>query len=138
MRTPLAACLLALFATSATYASLDKAREAWLRGRYVEAEEQYEKLLADAKTRAAASVGLSKAFASQGKYDKALDAVDAGLKKDPKDAGLLARRAELLHFRGDWDDAVKAADAALAADAKNFLARWVRLQVFRDRGDLDK
>lgn len=138
MRTPLAACLSLLLAASAASASLDKAREAWLRGRYVEAEEQYEKLLDDAKTRAAAAVGLSKAYASQGKYDKAQETVEKALKKDAKDTGLLARQAELLYFRGRWEDAEKAADAALAVDAKALLAKWVRAQIYRDRGDLKK
>src|SRR5262249_35243946 len=51
---------------------------------------------------------------------------------------LLARRAELLHFRGRWDDAEKAANAAIAAQEGNLLAHWVLAQVQRDRGDLEK
>src|SRR5262249_19999479 len=60
------------------------------------------------------------------------------LKDLPKDADLNARRAEVLYLRGRWDDAVKAAEQALAARADHFLGRWVRAQVYRDRGDIAK
>src|SRR5262245_37948254 len=97
------ACLL-VFAAAAHAAdepaTLASVRERWLRGNYAEARALYETLAKDAKQRAAATVGLSKAHQSKGDYDAALRVVDEALKDDAKDAGLLARRAELLHFRG--------------------------------------
>jgi tetratricopeptide (TPR) repeat protein len=117
---------------------LKEARQRWLKGNYEEAQEKYEELAKDAKLRSPATVGLSKALQSQGEYDKALAVVAAALKTLPKDADLLARKAELLHLRGKWDEAEKVANAALARKKDHFLARWVRAQVYRDRGDLKK
>jgi tetratricopeptide (TPR) repeat protein len=139
----LRACLLLLCATSLVTGApapptLQEARQRWLKGNYEEAQELYEKLLADARTRPAAAVGLSRALQSQGEYDKALTAVEKGLKDAPKDADLLARQAELLFARGRWAEAQKAADAALAVNPKQFSARWVLVQVARDSGDQDK
>jgi tetratricopeptide (TPR) repeat protein len=138
----LAPCLLILAAAPGAPAAppspLQEARERWLRGNYDEAQAAYEKLAADPKLKGPAAVGLSRALESKGEYDQALAAVEGALAGLPKDAGLLARRAELLYLRGRWDEAVKAADEAVAADKNNFPARWVRAQVFRDRGDLKK
>src|SRR5205085_12098585 len=49
-------------------------------------------------TRRSSDLGLSRTLQSTGEYDKALAAVDEALKDAPKDAGLHARRAELLHL----------------------------------------
>src|SRR5262249_21138421 len=85
-----------------------------------------------------AAVGLSRALESQGEYDKALDAAEAALRDSPKDANLLARRAEVLYLRGRWGEAEKAAEACLAVHKDHFRVRWVQAQVYRDRGDLKK
>ena len=135
----LLACLFVLVATSfLDAASLEDARLRWLKGNYEEAQEQYQELLKKPKLEGPASIGLSRACQSQGQYDKALAVIDKALKSLPRDADLLARRAELLHLRGRWDEADKAAIAALARDDKHLLAHWVRAQVYRDRGDLKK
>jgi tetratricopeptide (TPR) repeat protein len=126
--------------------SLKEARQRWLSGNYGEAREMFEALAKDAKLRPAATVGLSRALESEGEYDKALDVLAAALKDHPKDAGLLARQAELLYLRSRWDEAEKAANAAIDAhshaDRGNeggaFLARWIRAQIYRDRGDMKK
>jgi tetratricopeptide (TPR) repeat protein len=145
MKHTLSAALLVLGAAAGAAAaapSLDDARTRWLKGNYDEAAEQYTELAKDAKLKAEATVGLSRALQSQGEYDKALAVVDDALKDAAKDAQLLARRAEVLYLRGRWDDAEKAADDAVAAskdtEKGHFLARWVRAQVYRDRGDIDK
>src|SRR5207248_1343094 len=118
--------------------SLKSARERFLRGNTDEAIGQYEELAKDAKQKAAAAVGLSRCYEAQGEYDKALAVVDDALKDSAKDVGLLARRAEVLYLRGRWDDAEKAADSALAVEKQCARARWVRAQVWRDRGELAK
>jgi tetratricopeptide (TPR) repeat protein len=115
---------------------LKEARSRWLHGNYDEAREKYQALLKDAKVKAAASVGLSRTWESEGKYEKALEVVATALKDLPKHADLLARQAELFYIRGRWDDAEKAAEKAIKSQKDHFLARWVRAQVFRDRGDL--
>src|SRR3954452_12729846 len=106
MRMLLAGCLFLFTAGAALQAaSLENARLRWLKGNYEEAQEQYEELLKEKKTRGPAAIGLSRTLQSRGKYDRALDVVETALKYLPKDADLLARRANLLHLRGRWDDA---------------------------------
>jgi len=126
--------------------TLKEARQRWLSGNYGEAQEMFETLAKDVKLRPAATVGLSRALESEGKYDKALAVVETALKDHPKDASLLARQAELLYRRGRWDEAEKAANIAIEArshaergnEGGVFLARWVRAQIYRDRGDIKK
>ena len=70
----LAAVALLFFAAPTLRAggTLKDARDTWLKGNYAEAQEIYTALLKDAKLRAPASIGLSKALQSEGEYDKAL------------------------------------------------------------------
>lgn len=119
-------------------ATLKEARQEWLEGNYAEARDLYEKLAKDAKTRHAATLGLSRALERQGDYDKAEKVIAALLADMPKDADLLARHAELHHLRGRFDQAEKTAQAALTENKDHFLAHWVMGQVHRDRGDTDK
>jgi tetratricopeptide (TPR) repeat protein len=116
--------------------ALQEARQRWLHGNYEEAREQYEALLKDEKLKASAAVGLSRALQSLGEYDKAIEVVETALKDAGRDAGLLARHAEILYLRGRWEEAEKQANAALAISKNHFLARWVQAQIWRDRGDL--
>jgi tetratricopeptide (TPR) repeat protein len=118
--------------------TLPEARRRLLHGNYAEARELYTTLARDPAQRAAATVGLSRAFQSEGEYEKALEALDGALKALPANADLLAARAELLYSRGRWDAALKAADQAITAEEEQFLARWVRAQVYRDRGELNR
>lgn len=114
--------------------TLKSARDTWLKGNYAEAQEIYAELVKDPKLRAAASIGLSKALASEGEYDKALSVIDAVWKDAPKHVDVLARRAELLHLRGRWDEAGKLAQQVLDEKEDHFLARWVLAVLERDRG----
>src|SRR5262249_32963233 len=98
----------------------------------------FEELAKDPKLNAAAAIGINLALQSRGEYDKAADALDAALNADSKNADLHARRAELLYLRGRWEDAEKASGTALELSKDHFRARWIRAQVFRDRGELDK
>src|SRR4051794_7795858 len=119
-------------------AALKDARRRWLRGNYAEAQKRLEALLKHEKVGPLAAVTLSRCLESQGEHDKALTVLEDALKVRPKDTRLLARQAELLHFRGRWDDAEKSASAALVADKEAFLAHWVLGQVHRERGEIKK
>src|SRR5947209_5977799 len=87
--------------------TLKEARQALLRGNYAEARENFDELLKTAETRAAAAIGISKSYQSQGEYEKALSAVDDALGDLAKNADLLARRSEVLYLRGQWEAAEK-------------------------------
>ncbi len=139
MTKQLSACLLILCGLAPLVAApptLKEARERWLKGNYEEAEANYEEIAKTAKLRSPATVGLSRALQGRGEYDKALAVVETALKALPKNAPLLARKAEVLYLRGKWEEAEKAADSALASEPEHFGARWVRGQVYRDRGDV--
>lgn len=140
MRRP---CLFILFLAFASpswadEASLKEARKRWLKGNYEEARELYETLAKEDKTRDAARIGLSRVAQSQGEYDKAQEIIETALKDSPKNADLQARLAEAHYLRGRWPEAEKAAETALEISKEHFLARWVRAQIYRDRGDLKK
>ncbi|WP_439631286.1 tetratricopeptide repeat protein [Gemmata sp.] len=111
-------------------------RQRLLRGNYAEARTGYEALLQEDKPAAAAFVGLARVHRETGEYARAADALDAGLKRYSGDATLLAHRADLALSLGKWDDAAADAEAAIKTDEKNFLARWVRVRLLRDRGDV--
>jgi tetratricopeptide (TPR) repeat protein len=118
--------------------SLTDARQRWLRGNYEEAREQFEALRRQPATQAAATIGLSRVCESVGDYEQALGVLDqpaTGLDRAAI-TDILARRAELQHLRGRWDEAIKTAEQVLALQKDHLLARWVRAQVYRDRGDL--
>jgi tetratricopeptide (TPR) repeat protein len=138
----LCACLILLSflrPAIADEAALKEARQRWLRGNYEEARAQYEALSKEARYKAVAAIGLSRIAQSEGDYDKALASVDATLADKPRDAAdLHARRAEVLYLRGRWNDAESAANLAIKLRNDHFLARWVRAEVYRDRGELKK
>jgi tetratricopeptide (TPR) repeat protein len=119
--------------------TLKEARQRLLRGNYAEARDQFAALAKDAGNRVAAAVGTSRAWRSEGEFDKALTVLDDALKDDAKSPELLAERADLLYARGRWDDAAKDAKAALLASRdQNYLAHWVLARIHRDRGDFVK
>ncbi len=135
------ACLIAVAATTTTHAdgpALKEARTRLLRGNYAEAQAQFEALVKQPDDRVAATVGLAQVFQATGRYNQALTTLDAVLKDHPKNADLLARRAEVLFQRGRWDDARTAALEATRQDRNQFLAHWVLAQLYRDRGELFK
>src|SRR5215468_11263133 len=115
---------------------LAAARQRLQRGNYAEARAAFEELAKDPKTAPAAAAGTAASWRAEGEYTKALSALDDAIKAAADDPDLLAHRADLLFFLGKWDDALKDAEAAIARQEKHFLARWVRAQVLRDKGDL--
>jgi tetratricopeptide (TPR) repeat protein len=130
--------LIGVGAAAAEESPLKDARKLWLKGNYAEARSKYEKRAKEARFKAAAAVGISRTWQSEGEYDKALAVIEKALGELPKNPDLLARQAELLYLRGKWESAEKAADKAVSFKDDQFLARWVRGQIYRDRGDLKK
>lgn len=113
---------------------LAEARQRWLRGNTEEARAGFEKLSADEKHATAASIGVANTWLAEGNHDKAL----AALRKADGNADLLAARADIEFQTGKWDAASAAAEAALKLNPEQFLARWVRAQLIRDKGDVAK
>jgi tetratricopeptide (TPR) repeat protein len=133
------ACLLLLLSAGLACAdgpTLRDARQRWLRGSYEEARALYETLAKDGKHKVPVVIGLSRTWESQGEYEKAQSLITQALSADPQNADLHARSAELLYLRGRWPDAERAVAKALALKPEHFLARWLRGQLCRDRGDL--
>jgi tetratricopeptide (TPR) repeat protein len=132
------ACTLLVLSACPAWAetpTLREARQRWLHGNYEEARSIYQSLAKDAKQKTVAVIGLSRTLQAQGEYDKALEILDGAVGENPANADLHAARAELLYLRGRWTDALQVAEKALALKPEQFLARWVRAQVARDRGD---
>lgn len=139
MRMPFAvASLLLSVAGFARADGLADARKLWLRGNYEEARAKYEVLAKDAKSAVPAAIGVAQTWRSQGEYDKALGALDEGLRGAAANADLLAQRADLLHFLGRWEEAEPIAQQVLSTTPDHFLARWVRAALWRDRGEVKK
>jgi tetratricopeptide (TPR) repeat protein len=114
------------------------ARTRLLHGNFEEAKAAFEVIVKGEKPPPGAVIGLSRTHQSVGDYDKALEVVEAGLKKTPDQPDLLARQADILFFRGRWDEAEKSADKAIVQKDDHFLARWVKAEILRDRGDWEK
>lgn len=130
------ACLVILLTSSfvpADEKALKEARELWLRGEYRAAQRRFDALVGPA-----AAIGSSRCLESLGEHDAAQTKIKDAVEKTPKDYRLLARKAELHYLRGEWADAEKTADAAIKENPYPFVARWVRGQVYRDRGDYKK
>jgi tetratricopeptide (TPR) repeat protein len=115
-----------------------QARQCWLRGDYEKAAKLYQQLAQSSAGRDAATIGLSRAWQSQGKYDQSLAVIDARAQQTPANADLQARRAELLFLRGRWTEADSAAHRALEHNPEHFLARWILAEVHRARGELQQ
>lgn len=110
-------------------AELQDARRLLMTGKYAEAAEIYAK-----EKGPAASLGLARCQASQGKYDEAIQTLKAAGDGDAVQAEL----ARLCFLRGDYTAARTHCDAAIRAKTTNLLARWVRAEVLRVDGKLDE
>lgn len=136
--------LLALLATSAAGPGApDEARQLWKNGRYAEAQEAYDELLKKADdlepaARAKAVLGRADTLASQGEVEKAVEGLQAFQDKQPENAGVAARIAELRLSRGDWAGAEAAAKRALKADPDHLAARWVQARLLEAKGEHDQ
>src|SRR6266568_1001606 len=117
---------------------LKEAKTRLLHGNYGEAAAAFEALAKNDDAKPVAFIGWSKALESQGEYAKAVEVIDQGLAKLKDNPDLLARRAELFHLQGKWVEAEKDADRAIKLKDDQFLARFVKAELTRDRGDYEK
>ena len=116
-------------------AALADARARLLHGNYAEARAAFEaKAKEDATLAPLAAVGIARSHRLVGDSDKALAVLDAAIKAAPKDADVLAARADAHFETGRWDDAEKDADAAIKLKDNQLLARWTKARLLRDRG----
>jgi len=111
---------------------MPQARKLLLRGKYAEAADIYSSL---ASKNAAATVGLARCLAAQGKDDAAEKALAAA--PGPY-AGVLAERAAMAFVHGKVEDARKWADEAIRLDRDQLLARWIVAELDRTAGRLDE
>jgi tetratricopeptide (TPR) repeat protein len=137
------AALGCLAAASASAADPDEgaasARKLWQVGKYDEAIEAYDALLArpdnlKPEQKAALVLGRVEAWASTGQVDKAKDALKALSADQPRNADAPARLGMLLFDRGDWTGAAAAAKAATDIDADHLLGRWVGARLAEGQG----
>ena len=121
-----------------TAGKLSQARARLLHGNYEEARSAYEQAAQDDPTlKPGAAIGVSRSHREVGDNDKALSVLNAALKELPKDADLLAERADLYFHTGAWDKADADVKAALSSNGDHLLAKLTLARLLRDRGELD-
>ena len=126
--------------------SPDAARRLLQNGRYAEAEEAYLAAESEAKKKqggltpqldAALTLGKAECQASQGEYAKAIEILKSLAGRQPKNADVTARLAELHFSRGDWESADIAVKQTLDASADHLLGRWIAVRLLESRGKLE-
>jgi tetratricopeptide (TPR) repeat protein len=120
---------------AATAAALTEARRLYLTGRYDEAAE----ILQDELQRAPveAGIGLARCHAIRGRFDEALRVLQEAVEAGGQSADILAEQALVQWERGEHDAAQALIDRVLEADAECIPARWVEIQLFKTRGDIE-
>jgi len=126
--------------------SPDAARRLLQNGRYAEAEEAYLAAESEAKKQkggltpqldVALALGKAECQASQGEYAKAIEVLKSLAGRQPKNADVTARLAELHFTRGDWESADSAVKQTLDASADHLLGRWIAVRLLESRGQLE-
>lgn len=110
---------------------LVQARTLFLKGKYAEAIEIYSPL---AEKDAAALLGLARCLRATGKADLAAEKLAAAADQAP----LHAELARLAFERGDYPGAAGHADRAIELDGDQLLAHWIRAELDRVAGRIDK
>jgi len=111
---------------------LADARGLLLAGKYAEAEEIYRPL---AENEPAAALGLARCLRETGKADEAAEVLG---KAAGDHAPLHAELARLAFERGDYPTAKKHVERAIELDDDQLLARWIRGELYRVAGRLEK
>ncbi|MGO8899331.1 MAG: tetratricopeptide repeat protein [Isosphaeraceae bacterium] len=126
--------------------SPDAARRLLQNGRYAEAEEAYQAAESEAKKQkggltpqleAALAMGTAECQASRGEYGKAIEVLESLAGRQPKNADVTARLAELHFTRGDWESADTAVKQTLGASADHLPGRWIAVRLLESRGKLE-
>ncbi len=120
----------------AAEASLDKARQLYLTGKYAEAKELYE-LLPETDS-VPAALGAARCEMATGKLDDAAKRLEKIAKENPDSAAPRAMLAELELARGNYETAQEWADFATEIDGQQTAARWVVAELHRLAGRLDE
>ncbi len=111
------------------------AEDLLLRGRYLEAEEQFAALVdVDAVE---ASIGLSRCYVATGEREQAKKVLNDAAKELPEEARLYAELAELQFHCGNYIAAGDQVATALAIDANCLRARWIAAELLRTAGDIN-
>ncbi len=120
----------------------DAARRLLQNGRYAEAEEAYLAAETEAKKQKGGltpqlesnlAMGKSECQASQGEYGKAIEVLKALAGRQPKNADVTSRLAEIYFTRGDWDSADAAVKQTLESSADHLLGRWIAVRLLESR-----
>ena len=82
-------------------------------------------------------MGTAECQASQGEYGKAIEVLKSLAGRQPKNADVTARLAELHFTRGDWESADTAVKQTLDASADHLLGRWIAVRLLESRGKLE-
>ena len=108
------------------------------RNRIADAKPLLEPLAKDRRFGALASLRLAGIAQIEGRPEDALQIIDATLTTQPKNATVLAAKADLLRQQRKFDDATKVADQALAVNPASTEAHFVRGRALMAQGRLDQ
>lgn len=125
---------------------MEQARRLLQNGRYAEAQEAYQSAESEAKKQkdgltpqleAAIALGKAECQASQGEADKAIEGLKALAARQPKNADVAARLAELGFQRGDWVAADAEVKRCLDVSPDHLRGRWIAVRLLEARGRLE-
>lgn len=122
----------------AAYADAKTAHEHYQRGRYEEAEAEWQSVLQSEPENLQAAIGLSRAHRSQGQLDEAEAVLKSALQRKADDPGLLAELADLSLERGRYEDAAAQAQTALKAAPEHPRARLIQARLAVENGQLQE
>ena len=126
--------------------SWDAAQRLLQNGRYAEAEEAFLAAASEAKKQkdgltpqleAALTMGRADCQTSHGETAKAIEALKSLAGRQPRNADVTARLAELHFQRGEWELADAAVKQTLDVNTDHLLGRWVAVRLLESRGKLE-
>lgn len=104
-------------------------------GRY---EEGLESIDGSTAELAASALFRSRIYMETGRYVIAREVCDEALRKEPRNADLLARSGEIHLARGDYTAALADADQALELAPEHPAARWCKAEALTEIGKIDE
>ncbi len=113
---------------------LEQADEALLAGRLTDAESAFRRVLDDEVAGTRASFGLGLALLRSGRFNEAIDALEAAAARDPSNADYAFVRARALASAGRGDDAIAAYQALVEAHPERPAALEDLLRLLAERG----